>query len=108
MMEREKLEREIHQLTQIIGSSAFALASRSTLNADRARLQKQIEILSTLWAGLLKQLSGASSLSTADLGGPYAQAKEPVRSEAHQGGIATDPVRAAHAHQRDQANAGEV
>jgi hypothetical protein len=29
-MEREKLEREIHQLTQIIGPNAFALVSKST------------------------------------------------------------------------------
>jgi hypothetical protein len=108
MIEREKLEREIHQLAQIIGSNAFALASKSTPIADRAGLQKQIEIRSALWAGLLKQLGGASSLGTAALGGPHAQAKEPVRSEAHQGGTATNPVSTAHAHQRDQANAGEV
>ena len=61
MIEREKIEREIHQLTQIIAANAFALASRSTPNADRVGLQKQIEIRSVLWAGLLKQLSGASS-----------------------------------------------
>ena len=97
MIVREKLEREIHQLTQIIGSNAFALASKSTPLADRARLQRQIEMRSTLWVGLLKQLSGASSLGTADLGGPRAQAKEPVRSEAHQGPIAANPVSPAHA-----------
>lgn len=54
MIEREKIEREIHQLTQIIAADAFALASRSTPNADRVGLQKQIEIRSILWAGLLK------------------------------------------------------
>ena len=42
MIEREKIEREIHQLTQIIAADAFALASRSTPSADRAGLQKQI------------------------------------------------------------------
>jgi hypothetical protein len=41
-MEREKLEREIHQLTQIIGANAFALVSKSTPSADRAGVQKQI------------------------------------------------------------------
>jgi hypothetical protein len=58
MIEREKLEREIHQLTQIIGANAFALVSKSTPIADRARLQKQIDIRTTMWAGLLKQLGG--------------------------------------------------
>ena len=65
MLEREKLEREIHQLTQIIAANAFALASNSTPIADRGGLQKQIEIRSAMWAGLLKQLSGNSSLGTA-------------------------------------------
>jgi hypothetical protein len=54
MIEREKLEREIHQLTQIIGSDAYALASRSTPSADRAGLQKQIEIRTAVRDGLLK------------------------------------------------------
>jgi hypothetical protein len=74
-MEREKLEREIHQLTQIMGADAFALASKSTPIADRAGLRRQIEIRSALWAGLLKQLSGASSLGAAEPRGPHAQAK---------------------------------
>ena len=59
MIEREKLEREIHQLTQIIGADAFALASKSKPIADRAGLRRQIEIRTARWAGLLKQLSGA-------------------------------------------------
>jgi hypothetical protein len=50
-MEREKLEREIHQLTQIIGADAFALASKSTPIADRAGLRRQIERRTALWAG---------------------------------------------------------
>ena len=74
-MEREKLEREIHQLTQIIGADAFALASKSTPIADRAGLRRQIEIRGALWAGLLKQLSGASSLGAAEPRGLHAQAK---------------------------------
>ena len=92
MLEREKLEREIHQLTQIIAANAFALASKSTPIADRAGLQKQIEIRSAMWAGLLKQLSGDSSLGTAELRGPRAQAKAYPRSEADEGGIATNSV----------------
>ena len=60
-MEREKLEREIHQLTQIIGADAFALASKSTRIADRAKLQKQIAIRTTMWVGLSKELSGAQA-----------------------------------------------
>jgi hypothetical protein len=65
MIEREKLEREIHQLTQIIGADAFALVSKSTRIADRPRLQKQIDIRTAMWSGLLKQLNGDSSLGTA-------------------------------------------
>jgi hypothetical protein len=104
MTEREKLEREIHQLTQIIGANAFALAAKSTPGADRAGLQKQIAIRSAL----SKRLSGTSSLSAAELRGAHAQAKAPARTEAHQGGVATNPVSSARAHQRDQAGAGEV
>ena len=72
MIEREKLEREIHQLTQIIAADAFALASKSTPIADRAGLQRQIDIRTIMWASLLKQLSGGSSLGTVELSGPYA------------------------------------
>jgi hypothetical protein len=50
MIEREKMDREIHQLTQIVAANAFALASRSTPNADRVGLQRQIEIRSALWS----------------------------------------------------------
>ena len=98
MIEREKIEREIHQLTQIIAADAFALASRSTPSADRAGLQKQIEIRSALWAGLLKQLSGVSSLSTAELRGPRAQAKAYPRSEANEGRVAANPLSPASSH----------
>jgi hypothetical protein len=41
MIDREMIEREIYQLTQIIAADAFALASKSTPIADRAALQKQ-------------------------------------------------------------------
>jgi hypothetical protein len=59
-------EREVHQLRQIIRANAFALVSKSTPIADRARLRKQIDIRTALRSGLLKQLSGVSSLGTAD------------------------------------------
>ena len=62
MREREKLEREIHELIQIIAADAFALASKSTPIADRAGLRRQIDIRTTVWAGLLKQLSSDSTL----------------------------------------------
>ena len=55
MIEREMLEREIHQLCQIIRADAYALASKSTSIADRARLQKQIAIRTTMWVGLSKR-----------------------------------------------------
>ena len=58
MIEREKLEREIYQLTQIIAANAFALASESTPIADRAGLQNQIAIRTTMWVG--EPLCGAN------------------------------------------------
>jgi hypothetical protein len=82
MLERENLEREIHQLTQIIAADAFALASKSTPIADRAGLRKQIDIRTAMWAGLLKQLSSDSSLGTAELRGTH-EAKAYLRSKAH-------------------------
>jgi hypothetical protein len=95
MTERDRLEREIHQLTQIIAANAFALASRSTPSADRAGLQRQIGIRSARWAGLLKQLGGASTLETTEPGGPRAQAETDLRSQAHEGRLAANPVRPA-------------
>jgi hypothetical protein len=59
MVERENLEREIHQLTQIIGSDAWALACKSTPGEDRAVLQKQIAIRTAVRDSLLKHV-GAS------------------------------------------------
>ena len=98
MLERENLEREVHQLRQIIRADAYALASKSTPIADKARLQKQIDIRTALWAGLLKQLSGASSLGTAEPRGPRAQAKAYPRSEAHEGQVAANPLSPASPH----------
>jgi hypothetical protein len=99
MTERDRLEREIHQLTQIIAADAFALASKSTPGADRAGLQRQIAIRSAQWAGLLKKLSGASTLETTELGVvPRAQAEARSRSQAHQGDIAANPVSPARPH----------
>lgn len=42
--ERERLEREIYQLTQIINANRDALASRVTPPKDRPALQQQIDI----------------------------------------------------------------
>ena len=97
-MEREKLEREIHQLTQIIAADAFALASRSTPIADRAGLQRQIDIRTTMRVGLSKELSGDSSLDTAEPRGPRAQTKAYPRSEAHEGHVAANPLCLASPH----------
>jgi hypothetical protein len=44
--ERERLEREIYQLTVIIQSNADALKSATTRASDRAALQRQIRIRS--------------------------------------------------------------
>jgi hypothetical protein len=61
MVEREKLEREIHQLTQIIGSNAYALACKSTPSGDRAGLQKQIERRTAVRDGLLKHVGAVQA-----------------------------------------------
>ncbi len=61
MIDREKLEREIHQLTQIIRADADALVSKSMPSADRAGLQKQVDIRTAQRAGLLKQLGPLKS-----------------------------------------------
>jgi hypothetical protein len=96
MIEREVLEREVHQLRQIIRADAYALGSKSTPVVDRGRLQKQIAMRTTLWAGLSKELSGGSSLGTADSRGPHAKAYS--RSEAHEGRIAINSVSPARPH----------
>jgi hypothetical protein len=98
MPEREMLEREVHQLRQIVRADAFALVSKSTPIADSARLRKQIDIRTTLRSDLLKQLSGVLSLGTAEPRGSRAQAKAYSRSEAHEGRIAANPLSAARPH----------
>jgi hypothetical protein len=98
MMEREKREREVRRLAQIIRADAFALVSKSMSIGDRARLRKQIDIRTTISAGLLKQLSSDSSLGTAEPRGPRAQAKAYSRSEAHEGGIAANSISPALPH----------
>jgi hypothetical protein len=98
MTERDKLEHEIYQLTQIITANAFALASRSTPIADRAGLQRQIRIRSATCTGLLKRLSGASDLATTKPGGPHAQAEADLPGQAHQRGIAANPIGPARPH----------
>jgi hypothetical protein len=108
MPERAMLEREVHQLRQIIRADAFALGSRSTPSADRARLRTQIDIRTALQSGLLKRLGGISSPGTAEARGTNAQAKACSRGKAHQGHLAVDPVRPARPHQDDRAHAGSV
>lgn len=44
MTERERLEREIYQLTAIINADVEALARKSTSDSDRAGLLRQIDI----------------------------------------------------------------
>jgi hypothetical protein len=92
MTERDKLEQEIYQLSQIMTANALALASRSTPIADRPRLHKQIRIRGALWAGLLKKLSGASTLEPTEPRGLHAQAEADLPGQAHQGGTAAHPV----------------
>jgi hypothetical protein len=98
MLEREKLEREIYQLTQIIGADAYALVSKSTPVADRAGLQKQIDMRTIMWAALVKQLGGDSSLGAAEPRGAHAQAKAYPRSEAHEGRVASNAISPAGPH----------
>jgi hypothetical protein len=98
MIEREVLEREIHQLRQIIRADAYALVSKSTPIADRARLQKQIAIRTTMRPGVSKELSGGSSLGTAEPRGSHAQAKAYSRSEANEGRVAENPLSPASPH----------
>jgi hypothetical protein len=98
MIEREVLEHEIDQLRQITRADAYALTSKSTPIADRARLQKQIAIRTTMWIGLSKELSGDSSLGTAEPRGPRAQAKAYPRSKTHEGHVAANPDSPARPH----------
>jgi hypothetical protein len=98
MIEREKIEHEIHQLRQIIRANAYAIASKSTPIADRAKLQKQIAIRTTLSVGLLKQLSGGASPGTAESRGHSAQAKAYPRSEAREGQVAANSLSVASPH----------
>jgi hypothetical protein len=98
MIKCEMLEREIHQLRQIIRADAYALASKSTPLADRARLQKQIAIRTTMWVGLSKGLDGGSSLGTAEPRGPRAQAKVYPRSKTLEERVAANPDSPARPH----------
>jgi hypothetical protein len=55
-------------------------------------------IRTATWNGLLEQLSGDSSLDTAEPRGPRAQAKAYSRSEAHEGRIAINSISPARPH----------
>jgi hypothetical protein len=43
MTERERLEREIYELTQIIGANSGALRSASTSEMDKINLRRAVE-----------------------------------------------------------------
>jgi hypothetical protein len=98
VIEREKIEREIHQLRQIIRADAYALGSKSTPVADRVRLQKKIAIRTTMRVGLSKELGGGSSLGTTEPRGSHAQAKAYSRSQANEGRVAKSPLSPASPH----------
>ena len=98
MTERDRLEREVHRLTQIIAAMPSPWRPGRRPIADRAGLQKQIEIRAALWPGLSKRLSGASTLETTQPGGPRAQAEAHSRSQAHEGWIAIHPIGPARPH----------
>jgi hypothetical protein len=59
--ERERLEREIYQLTRIINANQDALAFRKTRPEDRPALQQQIELRTARRDELQRQ---ADALST--------------------------------------------
>jgi hypothetical protein len=92
MTEREKLEREVRQLTQIMRANAFALARESTPHADRAGLQRQMEVRAAMRRGVSKQLGCASNLAVGRgaQGNPHAQAAAYSRSQAHEGNVVGD------------------
>jgi hypothetical protein len=93
MPEREMLEREVHQLHQIIRADAFALASQSTSIADRARLRHQMNLRSALQSGLLKRLSDAATPDTGEPVGSPVQAKASWPSGARPAHPAVNPFR---------------
>jgi hypothetical protein len=61
MTEREKLEREIYQLTRIINANRDALASKMTRPEDRPALQKQVDIRTARRYELQRQVDALST-----------------------------------------------
>jgi len=71
--EREKLEREIYTLGQIIGSNASTLSSKTMNNDDRAALQRQMTTRISHLKLLQKRLERLSKGGTSPTGpgGPW-------------------------------------
>jgi hypothetical protein len=72
MEERERLEREIYQLTAIIEADTEALRKKSTTDSDRAALLQQIEVRTAKrdhLRSLLRKLNAADSSCRSDLSG---------------------------------------
>jgi predicted nucleic acid-binding Zn-ribbon protein len=61
MTARQRLEREIYQLTRIINADRDALASKTTRPEDRPALQQQIDIRTARRSELQRQLGVLST-----------------------------------------------
>ena len=61
MTEREKLEREIYELTRIIGMDMAALRSQSTSDRDRGILQQAVELRTAELRRLNQKLAALSN-----------------------------------------------
>jgi hypothetical protein len=59
--ERERLEREIYQLTRIINANRDALASKKTRPEDRPALQQAIDIRTARRDELQRQVDALST-----------------------------------------------
>ena len=60
MTEREKLEREIYELTQIIGANCGALRSGSTSERDKVDLRRAVELRAARRSRLKEALTSLS------------------------------------------------
>ena len=102
------LERELHQLRQIIRADAFALASSSTPQRGSGQAANADRRTTAIQSGLLKRLGDVSSTRAAEAGGTHAQAKASAPGKADEGQAAAHPHRPARPHQGDRAHAGSV
>ena len=60
MTEREKLEQEIYELTQIIGANCGALRSASTSERDKVDLRRAVELRAARRSRLKEALTSLS------------------------------------------------